>query len=38
VLRAPLAGDTVSVIACPVDYSANLELTSSLGELDESLA
>ncbi len=38
VLRAALADDTVSVIACPVDYSANLELTSSLGELDESLA
>jgi acetolactate synthase-1/2/3 large subunit len=38
VLRTALADDTVSVIACPVDYSANLELTSSLGELDEPLA
>ncbi|MDA8276548.1 MAG: acetolactate synthase large subunit [Actinomycetota bacterium] len=38
VLQAALADDTVSVIACPVDYSANLELTSSLGELDEPLA
>ena len=33
-----LAADTVSVIACPVDYSANLELIDSLGELDESLS
>jgi len=37
-LRAALAADTVSVIACPVDYSANLELTESLGDLDESLS
>jgi acetolactate synthase I/II/III large subunit len=37
-LRRALADDTVSVIACPVDYSANLELTSALGELDESLS
>jgi acetolactate synthase-1/2/3 large subunit len=36
-LRAALAADTVSVIACPVDYSANLELIESLGGLDESL-
>jgi acetolactate synthase I/II/III large subunit len=28
----------VSVIACPVDYSANLELIDSLGELDDSLS
>lgn len=33
-----LAADTVSIIACPVDYSANLELVRSLGELDESLS
>jgi acetolactate synthase-1/2/3 large subunit len=33
-----LADDTVSVIACPVDYSANLQLTDALGELDESLS
>jgi acetolactate synthase-1/2/3 large subunit len=38
VLRAALARDTVSVIACPVDYSANLQLTDALGELDESLS
>jgi acetolactate synthase-1/2/3 large subunit len=37
-LRTALAADTVSVIACPVDYSANLELIRSLGELDESLS
>lgn len=37
-LRAALADDTVSVIACPVDYSANLDLIESLGELDESLS
>ncbi|HET9720239.1 MAG TPA: acetolactate synthase large subunit [Solirubrobacteraceae bacterium] len=38
VLRRALADETVSVIACPVDYSANLQLTDALGELDESLA
>jgi acetolactate synthase-1/2/3 large subunit len=37
-LRAALADDTVSVIACPVDYAANLELIESLGDLDESLS
>ena len=37
-LRKALAADTVSVIACPVDYSANLELIRSLGDLDESLS
>ena len=37
-LRRALADDTVSVIACPVDYSANLQLTDALGELDESLS
>jgi acetolactate synthase-1/2/3 large subunit len=37
-LRTALAQDTVSVIACPVDYSANLDLIESLGELDESLS
>jgi len=37
-LRRALADDTVSVVACPVDYSANLQLTSALGELDESLS
>jgi acetolactate synthase-1/2/3 large subunit len=37
-LRRALADDTVSVIACPVDYSANLQLTDALGDLDESLS
>ncbi len=37
-LQAALAEDTVSVIACPVDYSANRELIRSLGALDESLS
>jgi acetolactate synthase-1/2/3 large subunit len=37
-LRTALAADTVSVIACPVDYSANIELIRTLGELDESLS
>ncbi len=37
-LRKALSADTVSVIACPVDYSANLELIRSLGELDESMS
>ncbi|BDX34999.1 acetolactate synthase large subunit [Mycobacterium antarcticum] len=35
-LRAALAADTVSVVACPVDYTANSVLIESLGELDES--
>ena len=34
-LRAALADDTVSVIACPVDYSDNLRLTQALGQLDD---
>ena len=37
-LNSALADDTVSVIACPVDYSANSALIASLGELDESLS
>ncbi len=37
-LRAALAEPTVSVIACPVDYSANQELIRSLGDLDEPLS
>ena len=36
-LRAALAADTVSVIACPVDYSANLRADRALGDLDEPL-
>jgi len=37
-LKQALADDTVSIIACPVDYSANTELIRSLGDLDESLS
>jgi acetolactate synthase-1/2/3 large subunit len=37
-LRAALADDTVSVIACPVDYAANTELIRTLGDLDDSLS
>ena len=32
-LTEALAADTVSIIACPVDYSENLRLTAALGEL-----
>jgi acetolactate synthase-1/2/3 large subunit len=32
-LTEALAADTVSVIACPVDYTENLRLTAELGEL-----
>jgi acetolactate synthase-1/2/3 large subunit len=32
-LTEAMEADTVSVIACPVDYSENLRLTSALGEL-----
>jgi acetolactate synthase-1/2/3 large subunit len=32
-LTEALASDTVTVIACPVDYSENLRLSDSLGEL-----
>jgi acetolactate synthase-1/2/3 large subunit len=37
-LTTALADNTVSVIACPVDYTANTELIRSLGDLDESLS
>ena len=33
ILRECLAADTVSVIACPVDYSENMRITNALGEL-----
>ncbi len=33
ILTEALAADTLSVIACPVDYSENLRLTDTLGEL-----
>jgi acetolactate synthase-1/2/3 large subunit len=34
-LKKALAADTVSVIACPVDYSENTKLTEKLEHLDE---
>jgi acetolactate synthase I/II/III large subunit len=34
-LKRALADDTVSVIACPVDYSQNTILTNMLGELEQ---
>ncbi|WP_354697280.1 Acetolactate synthase, catabolic [Paraconexibacter sp. AEG42_29] len=37
-LKDALARDTVTVIACPVNYQANLALTDALGALDESLS
>ena len=37
-LQTALADDTVTMIACPVDYAANGELIRSLGALDESLS
>jgi acetolactate synthase-1/2/3 large subunit len=37
-LQSALADDTVTVIACPVDYAANGELIRSLGALDETLS
>ena len=32
-LAGDLAADTVSVIACPVDYTENLRLSDALGDL-----
>ena len=34
-LKKALADDTVSVIACPVDYSENMRLTEKLGQLTQ---
>jgi acetolactate synthase-1/2/3 large subunit len=34
-LKQALSDDTVSVISCPVDYSANLQLIEMLGGVDE---
>jgi acetolactate synthase-1/2/3 large subunit len=34
-LKKALADDTVSVIACPVDYSENMKLTEKLGQLTQ---
>jgi len=36
-LKKALADDTVSIIACPVDYSENTKLTDKLGELTGAL-
>ncbi len=36
-LRQALADDTVSVIACPVDYSENTKLTDKLGHLTQAI-
>jgi len=36
-LEKVLAGDDVSVICCPVDYSENIRLTDKLGELTDPL-
>jgi acetolactate synthase-1/2/3 large subunit len=33
-LQTALAADTVSIIACPVDYSENIKLTEKLGEFE----
>jgi acetolactate synthase-1/2/3 large subunit len=35
-LETALAGDEVTVIACPVDYAANARLVERLGELERS--
>jgi acetolactate synthase I/II/III large subunit len=36
-LRSALKDNAISVIACPVDYSENMELTDKLGRLTEAL-
>ena len=36
-LNSALEDDAVSVIACPVDYSENMELTEKLGSLTDAL-
>jgi acetolactate synthase-1/2/3 large subunit len=36
-LKSALEDDAISVIACPVDYSENMELTDKLGRLTEAL-
>jgi acetolactate synthase-1/2/3 large subunit len=35
ILQRALADDTVSIVACPVDYADNIRLTDALGQLDE---
>jgi acetolactate synthase-1/2/3 large subunit len=37
-LRTALAADTVSIIACPVDYSENIKLTNKLGDFEFGVA
>jgi acetolactate synthase-1/2/3 large subunit len=36
-LKSALEDDAISVIACPVDYSENMELTDKLGRLTDAL-
>jgi len=36
-LRRALAEDGVSIIACPVDYAENMQLTDRLGQLTMAL-
>ena len=36
-LKSALEDDAISVIACPVDYSENMDLTDKLGRLTEAL-
>jgi len=35
ILRRALAGDSVSLIVCPVDYSENVALSKMLGEITD---
>jgi acetolactate synthase-1/2/3 large subunit len=37
ILKSSLKDNTVSVIACPVDYSENIKLINKLGELTEAI-
>lgn len=37
ILKSALAEDTVSIIACPVDYSENMKLIEKLGALTQAL-
>jgi acetolactate synthase-1/2/3 large subunit len=37
-LKHALDDDTVSVVACPVDYTVNTDLIRTLGDLDDSLS
>lgn len=37
ILRCALKDESVSVIACPVDYSENIKLTNKLGQITEAI-